>query len=98
MQTEAAQDTRATAISDLAALATMLAEQVGMKREALRNLHQAVQVAQDALQPLADNKPVSGPAQRALVTIALMSLGQAWEAITELEVVASGAIQIFEEP
>lgn len=48
----------------------------------------AVQVASDALQPLADKRPVSVPAQRALVTIALMSLGQAARAIEELEVVA----------
>lgn len=48
----------------------------------------AVQVASDALQPLSDKRPVSVPAQRALVTIALMSLGQAARAIEELEVVA----------
>ena len=96
MQTGAAQDTRVA--TDSAALVALLAEQVGMKREALRSLVQAIQVAQDALEPLANNRPVSGPAQRSLVTIALMSLGQAWEALAELEVVANGAIQIIEEP
>lgn len=69
------------------ALLALLAEMLAMKQEAIRSLVQAILVARDALQPLADNRPVSGPAQRALVTIALMSLGQASDALAELEVV-----------
>lgn len=73
--------------SETGPLLVLLAEMLAVKQEALRNLIQAVLVAQDALRPLAANRPVSGPAQRALVTIALMSLGQASEALEELEVV-----------
>ena len=73
------------------ALLPLLAELLAVKQDALRDLLQAVQVSSDALQPLVDRRPVSGPAQRALVTIALMSLGQAAEAIEELEVVARNA-------
>ena len=73
-------------VAEGGALLPLLAELLTVKQDALRNLLQAVQVASDALQPLADKRPVSGPAQRALVTIALMSLGQAAEAIEELEV------------
>lgn len=75
------------------ALLNLLAELLATKQDALRDLRQAVQVANDALQPLADRKPVSVPAQRSLVTIALMALGQADEALEELGVVAkeSGA-------
>lgn len=75
-----------------AAVVRLLAEAAAVKYEALRDLSQAIAVARDALQPLADNRPVSGPAQRALVTMALMSLGQAAEAIRELEVVATAAV------
>lgn len=88
-----------TPVVDMTALAVLLAEQAAqltVKHEALRNLAQAIQVAQDALRPLADNRPVSGPALRSLVTIALMSLGQASEAVEELEEVA-GSPQIFAE-
>lgn len=77
----------AHAENDVDALLPLLADMVAMKQEAIRSLVQAVLVAKDALQPLADNRPVSGPAQRALVTIALMSLGQASDALAELEVV-----------
>ena len=81
------------------ALLPLLAELLAVKQDALRDLLQAVQVASDALQPLADKRPVSVPAQRALVTIALMSLGQAAEAIEELEVVAEKTKRsITEEP
>ena len=80
-------------------LLPLLAELLAVKQDALRDLLQAVQVASDALQPLADKRPVSVPAQRALVTIALMSLGQAAEAIEELEVVAEKTKRsITEEP
>ena len=75
-------------VAEPGTLLALLAELLAMKRESLRELGQAIEVAGDALQPLADNQPVSGPAQRALVTIALMSLGQAREALKELEVVA----------
>lgn len=74
--------------SDEVEIIRLLAGELAIKHEALRNLAQAIQVARDALQPLADNRPVSGPAQRALVTVALMSLGQASGAIDELEDVA----------
>ncbi|MCA9868489.1 MAG: hypothetical protein KIS95_14435 [Anaerolineae bacterium] len=77
-----------TEMAEGGALLPLLAELLAVKQDALRNLLQAVQVASDALQPLADKRPVSVPAQRALVTIALMSLGQAARAIEELEVVA----------
>lgn len=70
------------------ALLTVLNEMLAMKQEALRSLKQAVEVAKDALLPLSENRPLSGPAQRALVTIALMSLGQADEALEELDGVA----------
>lgn len=76
-------------VGDQGPLLALLAESLAMKRESLRELVQAIEVAGDALQPLAENKPVSGPAQRALVTIALMSLGQAREALKELEAVAA---------
>lgn len=81
-------------------LVALLMELLGMKQGALRDLAQAVQVANDALRPLADRKPVSGPAQRALVTIALVSLGQASAALGELDVVVreSGANITREEP
>ena len=75
-------------VAESATLLALLAELLAMKRESLRELVQTIEVAGDALQPLADSKPVSGPAQRALVTIALMSLGQAREALKELEAVA----------
>lgn len=74
-----------------AGLVPLLAELLGVKQGALRDLAQAVQVASDALQPLVDRKPVSGPAQRALVTIALVSLGQAAEALEELNGVVGKA-------
>jgi hypothetical protein len=61
---------------------------LAIKQGALRDLAQALQVANDALQPLADRRPVSGPAQRALVTIALVSIGQAAEALDALEDIA----------
>ena len=77
-----------TEMAEGGALLPLLAELLAVKQDALRNLLQAVQVASDALQPRADKRPVSVPAQRALVTIALMSLGQAARAIEELEVVA----------
>lgn len=80
------------------ALIRAMAEALALRHEALRDLAQAIQVARDALQPLADNRPVSGPAQRALVTMALMSLGQASEAIDELTVVARETRQFTEEP
>ncbi len=73
---------------DSAELVPLLADMLAMKQGALRDLAQALQVASDALQPLADRRPVSGPAQRALVTIALVSLGQAAEALDELEIIA----------
>lgn len=85
--------------TEAGALLPLLAELLAVKQDALRDLLQAVQVASDALQPLADKRPVSMPAQRALVTIALMSLGQAAEAIEELEVVAEKTKRsITEEP
>lgn len=71
--------------AETGALLALLAEMLAVKQEAMRDLSQAIDVARDAMQPLADNRPVSGPAQRALVTIALMSLGQASEALNELE-------------
>lgn len=70
------------------ALVSLLADLLAMKQDALRDLYQAVTVATDALQPLTDSRPVSGAAQRALVTIALVSLGQAAEALEDLQVVA----------
>ena len=73
---------------DSVKLLPLLAEMLAMKQGAMRDLAQALQVASDALQPLADRRPVSGPAQRALVTIALVSLGQAAEALGELEIIA----------
>lgn len=73
---------------DSTQLVPLLADMLAMKQGALRDLAQALQVASDALQPLADRRPVSGPAQRALVTIALVSLGQAAEALVELEIIA----------
>lgn len=79
-------------------LLTEQAAQLVIKQEALRNLAQAVQVAQDALRPLSDSRPVSGPAQRSLVTIALMSLGQASAALEELEAVASNPHLAEKEP
>ena len=82
-----AEETRPGAES--AALVALLAEQVALKHESLQSLFQAIAVARDALQPLADNRLVSGPAQRSLVTIALMSLGQAAEALMELESVVT---------
>ncbi len=87
-------------VPDEPQLIPLLAELLAMKQGALRDLAQAVQVASDALQPLADRRPVSGPAQRALVTIALVSLGQASEALEELEVVVreSGANITRQEP
>lgn len=69
-------------------LMPLLAEMLAIKQGALRDLAQALQVANDALQPLADRRPVSGPAQRALVTIALVSIGQAAEALDALEDIA----------
>ena len=86
--------------TDDALLVELLVELLGMKQGALRDLAQAVQVANDALRPLAEKRPVSGPAQRALVTIALVSLGQASEALEELEVVVreSGANITRQEP
>ncbi len=75
------------------ALLGLLADLLATKQDALRDLSQAVQVASDALQPLAEKKPVSVAGQRALVTIALMSLGQATEALEALGIVVkeSGA-------
>ncbi len=82
--TRAAQGIGGPAIND-AALLALLADAVVMKTEARRELAQALSVARDALRPLADNVPVSGPAQRAMVTIALMALGQAQAALKALE-------------
>ena len=81
---------------DTDALLLVLADLLALKQGALRDLMQARKVANDALQPLAGNRPVSGPAQHALVTIALMSLGQASDALEELEVVVkeSGVVNI----
>ena len=74
-------------VTDYDALLALLGELLDVKQEAFGDLARAVTVAIDALRPLADNKPLSGPAQRALVTMALMSLGQAEEALEKLEVV-----------
>lgn len=74
-----------------AQLVAVLAEQAAVKQEAVRDLVRAIEVAQDALQPLADNRPVSGPALRALVTIAVVSLAQAREALVALEAIAPPA-------
>lgn len=74
-----------------AQLVAVLAEQAAVKQEAVRDLVRAIEVAQDALQPLADNQPVSGPALRALVTIAVVSLAQAREALVALEAIAPPA-------
>ena len=79
-----------------AAIIRLMAEQLALRHEVLRDLAQAIQVARDALQPLADSRPVSGPAQRALVTMALMSLGQASAAVEELEIVARETRQFTE--
>jgi len=65
-------------------LLSTLMELLDVKQEAFRDLGRALVVARDTLQPLADNKPLSMPAQRALVTMALMSLSQAAEAFDEL--------------
>lgn len=65
-------------------LVTTLMELLDVKQEAFRDLGRALDVAQDALQPLADNKPLSGPAQRALAKMALMSLRQAADAFDQL--------------
>lgn len=70
------------------ALLAVLAELLDLKQEAFKDLGRALIVAQDTLQPLAENKPLSVPAQRALVTMALMSLSQAAEAFNELSSVA----------
>lgn len=67
-----------------AVLLSTLMELLDAKQEAFRDLGRALVVARDTLQPLADNKPLSMPAQRALVTMALMSLSQAAEAFDEL--------------
>lgn len=67
-----------------AVLLSTLMELLDVKQEAFRDLGRALVVARDTLQPLADNKPLSMPAQRALVTMALMSLSQAAEAFDEL--------------
>lgn len=67
-----------------AVLLSPLMELLDVKQEAFRDLGRALVVARDTLQPLADNKPLSMPAQRALVTMALMSLSQAAEAFDEL--------------
>lgn len=74
-----------------AQLVAVLAEQAAVKQEAVRDLVRAIEVAQDALQPLADNQPVSGPALRALVTIAVVSLAQAREALVALEAIVPPA-------
>ena len=84
--------------SDEVEIIRAMAQALALRHEALRDLAQAIQVTRDALQPLADNRPVSGPAQRALVTMALMALGQASEAIDELEDVARDTRQFTEEP
>ena len=97
MAMEAAGPKPTAASETPAALLTALARQAALKHEALRDLAQAIQVAQDALQPLADNRPVSGPAQRAMIVIALMSLGQASEAVADLDDVADAMAQIFED-
>lgn len=81
---------------DEVAIIRLMAEQLALRHEALRDLAQAIQVARDALQPLADSRPVSGPAQRALVTMALMSLGQASAAVEELDIVARETRQFTE--
>lgn len=65
-------------------LVSTLLELLDVKQEAFRDLGRALDVAQDTLQPLADNKPLSLPAQRALVTMALMSLRQAADAFDQL--------------
>lgn len=67
-----------------AVLLSTLMELLDVKQEAFRDLGRALVVARDTLQPLADNKPLSMPAQRALVTMSLMSLSQAAEAFDEL--------------
>ncbi len=67
-----------------ALVVAVLAEQAAVKQEAVRDLVRAIEVAQDALEPLAGNQPVSGPALRALVTIAVVSLAQAREALVAL--------------
>lgn len=67
-----------------AVLLSTLMELLDAKQEAFRDLGRALVVARDTLQPLADNKPLSMPAQRALVTMSLMSLSQAAEAFDEL--------------
>lgn len=88
----------AAEVAEAARIAVLLAEQLTLKGEALRSLAQALDVARDALSPLAAGRPVSGPAARSLVTIAMMALGQAVEATEELEVVATKTKRIVKEP
>ena len=75
-------------------LLAVLVELLDMKQEAFRDLGRALVVARDTLQPLADNKPLSGPAQRALVTMALMSLSQASAALDELAAMSESSNDI----
>ncbi len=92
-------DWTAAEVVDAVRLAALLAEQLALRGEALRNLAQALEVACDALAPLAAAaRPISGPALRSLVTIALMALGQAGEAVEELEVVATQTKRLIKEP
>ena len=85
-------------VAEAVRVATLLAEPLALRGEALRSLAQALDVARDALSPLAAGRPVSGPAARSLVTIAMMALGQAVEATEELEVVATKTERIVKEP